>query len=216
VLYPEKELSPCTGTPGDSFAFGADGTLHRAGALAQGLGILGLTIRNNGDAYAVTGDELWLIRAGGERVKLDQNLKGASGVALSPDGLWLFVAQNRSRNGLSYRVKSDGTVDAREPLYDFYVPAWADDSGATGVAMDRDGRAYVGTLAGVQVFDRNGRVVAILPLPGNAAVTSLCFGSKDFDSLYVAGGGRVYRRKLQVRGAPPWDETMKLPPWGAG
>ena len=48
----------------------------------------------------------------------------------SPDGLWLFVTQSQSRAGLSYRVDPDGTLDAREEFYDFYVPGWADDSGA--------------------------------------------------------------------------------------
>jgi gluconolactonase len=213
VFYPEAQPAPCgERSSAQPFVFGADGTLHRADLV----GIRNLTMRNNGDIYAVTGSELWLIRATGEKVKLDQDLKGASGVSLSPDGLWLFVAQSLSRSGLSYRVRLDGTVDAREPLYDFYVPVWADDSGAAGIAMDHDGRAYVATRAGVQVFDRNGRVAAILPLPGNAAATSLCFGGKTFDTLYVAAGGKVYRRKLHVEGAPPWAEPIKLPPWGAG
>jgi sugar lactone lactonase YvrE len=194
------------------FAFGVDGKTHHADVM----GVRNLTIRNNGDVYAVNQSELWLIRGTGEKVKLDQNLKGASGVALSPDGLWLFVTQSLSRSGLSYRVRADGTVDAREPFYDLYVPAWADDSGAAGIAMDRDGRAYVAARAGVQIFDRNGRVAAILPLPGNAAATSLCFGGQNFDSLYVAAGGKVYRRKLHVEGAPPWAAPIKLPPWGAG
>jgi len=211
ISYPDAQPSPCGGTAGaEPFAFGADGTLHRANSVRN------ITIRNNGDAYAVTQSELWLIRATGERVRLDQDLKGASGVALSPDGLWLFVAQSLSRSGLSYRVRPDGTVDAREPFYDFYVPVWADDSGAAGIAMDKDGRAYVATRAGVQIFDRNGRVAAILPLPGNAAATNLCFGGRSFDTLYVAGGGKVYRRKLHVEGAPPWAPPSKLPPWGAG
>ncbi len=89
--------------------------------LGDGLHIRDLTVRHSGDVYAVTGDELWLIRATGEKIRLDEGLKGASGVALSPDGLWLFVAQGLSRNGLSYRVRSDGTVDARAPFYDFVV-----------------------------------------------------------------------------------------------
>jgi gluconolactonase len=221
-----------------AFAFGADGRvyvtraeggiqvmeLHAHGQpkiLGQGLHIGSLTVRNNGDIYVVTrtanlDNELWLIRANGEKVRLDKNLKGASGVALSPDGLWLFVAQALSRTGLSYRVSPDGTVDAREAFYDFYVPAWADDSAAAGIGMDRDGRAYVATRMGVQVFDRNGRVAAVLPLPGNAAGTGLCFGGHDFDTLYVASGGKVYRRKLHVPGAPPWAVPVKLPPWGAG
>ena len=220
-----------------ALAFGADGRLYlvpaeggvkvtgsaadgpamvRATVLGENLPIRNLTVRNNGDIYAVTQSELWLIRAKGEKVRLDEGLKGASGVALSPDGLWLFIAQGSSRTGLSYRVRSDGTLDAREPFYDFYVPAWAEDSGAAGIGMDRDGRAYVATRMGVQVFDRNGRVTAILPLPGNEPATSLCFGGHDFDTLYVAGGGKVYQRKVHIVGAPAWAAPIKLPPWGAG
>jgi gluconolactonase len=184
--------------------------------LGEGLNIRNLTVRNNGDLYAVTGSELWLIRATGEKVRLDQDLKNASAVALTPDGLWLFVAQAGSRTGLSYRVRSDGIVDAKAPFYDFDVPAWSDDSGAAAIGMDRDGRAYVATRMGVQVFDRNGRVAAILPLPGNVVATSLCFGGRNFDTLYVAGGGKVYQRKLRIEGAPPSAAPFELPPWGAG
>jgi sugar lactone lactonase YvrE len=187
-----------------------------ATVLGENLPIRNLTVRNNGDIYAVTQSEVWLIRAKGETVRLDEGLKGASGVAFSPDGLWLFIAQSSSRSGLSYRVRSDGTLDAREPFYDFYVPAWAEDSGAGGIGMDRDGRAYVAMRMGVQVFDRNGRVTAILPLPGNEPAASLCFGGHDFDTLYVAGGGKVYQRKLHIVGAPAWAAPIKLPPWGPG
>ena len=187
-----------------------------ATVLSENLRIQNLTVRNNGDIYALTQSEVWLIPAKGEKVRLDEGLKGASGVALSPDGLWLFIAQSNSRTGLSYRVLSDGTLEAREPFYDFYVPTWAEDSGAGGIGMDRDGRAYVATPMGVQVFDRNGRVTAILPLPGNEPATSLCFGGHDFDTLYVAGGGKVYQRKLHIVAAPAWAAPIKLPPWGAG
>jgi gluconolactonase len=195
----------------DAVAFGADGKRYLASDL--GMKVRNLTVRNNGDIYGVTSDELWLIRSTGEKLKLDEGLKGASGLAVSPDGLWLFVAQSLSRSGLSYRIRSDGTVDAREPFYDFYVPAWADDSGAGAVAMDEDGRAYVATRLGVQVFDRNGRVTAILPLPGNLPATSLCFTG---DLLYVSAGEKLYRRKLNIKGAQPWAAPTKLPPWGAG
>jgi gluconolactonase len=209
------------------FAFGANGLLYRARAeggirvgskpIAAGLRIRNLVVRNNSDIYALTQkNELWLIRAHGGNVRLDQGLKGASGLALSPDGLWLFVSQSLSRAGISYRVQLDGTIDARAPFYDFSVPAWEDDSGAAGIGMDKEGRAYVATRMGVQVFDRNGRVAAILPLPGNVAATGICFGGHDFDTLYVAGGGKVYQHKLHVVGAPPWAAPAKLPPWGAG
>ena len=79
-------------------------------------------------------------------------------------------------------------MDSGEPFYDFYVPGWTDQSGAGQISMDREGRAYVATAMGVQVFDRNGRVTAILPLPGNVAATGICFGGSDFNHLYVAAG----------------------------
>jgi sugar lactone lactonase YvrE len=222
-----------------AFAFGADGTLYKgrlAGGLevtrypgevkavrvlAEDLRIRSFTVTNRGNVYATTEtangvNDLWLIPATGTPVRLDTGLKGSSGVALSPDGLWLFVAQRLSRSGISYSILPNGMLASRAPFYDFYVPASADDSGAMEVAMDRDGRAYAATRMGVQVFDRNGRVTAILPLPGNAPATSLCFGGQDFDTLYVAGGGTIYKRKLRLRGMPPWAAPIKLPRGDAG
>jgi gluconolactonase len=217
-------------------AFAADGALYVARGeggvkitaagqpdriLGDGLNIDALAVRNNGDVYAVTRaanlqNDLWLVRAKGEKIRLAEGLMAASSVALTPDGLWLIVTQSLSRSGLSYRVRLDGTLDAAAPFYDFYVPAFPDYSGANEIGMDRDGRAYVATRMGIQIFDRNGRVAAILPLPGNAPATGVCFGGHDFDTLYVAGGGKVYRRKLHIVGAPPWAVPAKLPTWGAG
>lgn len=234
-----QDTQPCPPSAAhDAFAFGADGKLYLAqarGGIESGTDgtakrgpirtgnftIHSLTVRGNGNIYATTESrngmsELWLIPAQGEPKRLDAALKGDAELAISPDGLWLFVAQSRSRFGISYRILADGSVDAREPFYDFYVPAGADDSGAGEVAMDRDGRAYVATRMGVQVFDRNGRVTAILPLPGGEQIEGVCFGGSHFDTLYVSGEGKVYARRMNVVGAPSWSPPVQLPPWGAG
>lgn len=238
-VTPSTEPNPCE--PVDTsaaFAFGPDGQLYRARAegglqVASGLGggplkvlvpkahIQSFTVRHNGDIYAVTKpidgkSELWLIHAGSNPIRLDGGLENASGIALSPDGLWLMVAQRFSADGMSYRVLSDGKVDARAPFYNFYVRSGEEGAGTSELAMDRDGRAYAATAMGVEVFDRNGRVAAILPLPGNVAASSLCFGGPAFDRLYVAGGGKIYERKLKVAGVPPWAAPVQLPPWNAG
>jgi sugar lactone lactonase YvrE/enterochelin esterase-like enzyme len=236
----DTNTASCTNTDAEAvFAFGSDGTAYRGlpdgglrvsststphvpvVTLASKLHIGAVTVRSNGDIYATTNatdgqGELWLIHATGDPRLLASGLKQASGLAFSPDGLWLFVAQAASRSAISYRVQPDGTVDAGEPFYHFYVPDWADDSGAATVAMDTDGRAFVATRMGVQIFDRNGRSAAILPLPANAPATSLCFGGHDFDTLYVAAGGKVYRRKLAAHGAPPWAAPIQLPTGNAG
>ena len=211
---------------GEGRFYAADGSRHEitaaspgsdgAQVVGQAFDGRGLAVRQNGDIYATSRDGVWLIHKDGSKVLLASSLKEPSGIALSPDGLWLFVAQRASRFGYNYRVKADGTLDAGEPFYDFYVPAWADESDAGSVWMDTSGLAYVATQAGVQVFDRNGRVAAILQLPNHAGAASLCFGGEGFHTLYVSTDGKVYARQLYVTGAPAWRPPSKLPPWGAG
>jgi sugar lactone lactonase YvrE len=185
------------------------------------LAIQQITVRSTGDVYVTAAahdgkSELWTIPAKASARRLDAKLMGGTGLAFAPDGLWLVVAQNASRFAVSYRVLPDGGLDAREPFYELYVGGSADQSGAMQVAMDRNGSAYVGTTMGVQVLDRNGRVTAILPLPGHEPVTGVCFGGPDFSTLFVLSGGKIYKRTMAVPGVAPWAPAVKLPPWGAG
>ncbi len=181
-----------------------------------------LTVDERGDIYATTisgskGGELWLIRPDGASTKLDDGILGASGVALSPDRLWLLVSQEFGHQALNYRVNADGHVDSREPLYELYVPDNAEDSGARGIAVDQNGWAYIATRMGIQVCDRNGRVTIILPLPRNERATAVAFGGSDFRTLYVATeDGKLYKRVLKVAGVPSFAPRIQLPKWGAG
>ena len=59
------------------------------------------------------------------------------------------------------------------------MPDTADDSGADGMRVDRDGRLYVATRMGIQVCDQAGRVNCIIPTP-NGKVANLCFGGQTF------------------------------------
>jgi gluconolactonase len=163
-----------------------------------------------------TSGQVWLSGRDQKRTVIDTGLKGPTGIALSPDGLWLAVAESKTHWGYSYHVQSDGTVRDKQRFYWFHVPDEADDSGAGAWVMDREGRLYAATRLGVQVFDRNGRVRAILPLPGGAA-RDLSFGGENLQYLYVTGvDGKSYRRRLKVPGVPSGMAPFKLPDWGAG
>jgi sugar lactone lactonase YvrE/enterochelin esterase-like enzyme len=214
-------------------AFGPDGRVYVADAakskvlaytaegkssvIATGIRAANLVVNHSGALYATEpafGDgsagKVWLIGPNGKTL-LDDNLNYPSGIALSPDGLWLAVAESRAHWGFSYRVQRDGTVKDKQQFYWFHEPDDAADSGAGAWVMDRAGRLYSATRMGVQVFDRNGRVRAILPVPGGA-VTGLSFGGAAFDTLYVScADHKVYRRTLRVPGAPPWAIPFQLP-----
>ena len=196
-----------------TFAFAADG--HHV--TANGISAAGLTMTSAGNIYATeaAAGKVWLIKPDGTKTLLDEGLKYPTGIAVSPDGLWLAVMESRTHWGYSYRVKPDGTVELKQRFYWFHVPDWADDSGAGGMCMDRDGHPYVATHMGVQVFDRNGRSRAILPLPAGEP-TSVVFGGPRFDTLFVTSGGKLYQRHMKAIGAPAFAAPIKLPPWGGG
>ncbi len=240
-ISPDGTLHPDDPVPKgySAMAFGPDGRAYiadlDAGLIAertadQTVSILARDIRasalvaTHAGALYVTESEsgadrsgkLWLMDPKGRRVQLDSGLNHPSGVALSPDGLWLAVAERKTHWGYSYGIRADGTVQHKQPFYWFHVPDTAEDSGAAGWVTDRDGRLYAATRMGVQVFDRNGRVRAILPVPGGE-VTGVSFGGRSLDTLYVScADGRVYRRKVRTVGALPWSAPIELPDWMAG
>lgn len=230
--------------PGNNgLAFGPDGKLYVAEietakvltigpagkntVIAEGIRGHRLTVTHGGSIYvtetgcskwedsARTG-RVWLLRPNSSKILAADKLHGPAGISLSPDGLWLFVAEADGRHGYSYRVATDGTLSDGAPIYWFHVPGNASDCGALQVSMDTQGWAYTATRMGVQVFDRNGRVTAILPVGQNCQLAGICFGGVDFQTLYVSTGNTIYRRKVGTQGLPPGSTPITLPPWGAG
>jgi sugar lactone lactonase YvrE len=160
--------------------------------------------------------KVWLVKPDGTKSLVDSGLHDPAGIAISPDGLWLAVAEGKTHWGYSYRIQPDGTAGDKQQLYWFHVPDEFDDSGAGPWVTDREGRLYSATRMGVQVFDRNGRSRLILPLPGGR-VTAISFGGSKFDTLFVScADGKIYRRKLKIAGAPSWIAPIELPTWYAG
>jgi gluconolactonase len=135
---------------------------------------------------------------------------------MTPDGLWLSVAESQGHHAYSYQVGPGGELRYGEPFYWFHTPDSANNSGVGQICMDRDGRAYAATRLGVQVLDRNGCVTAILPVREDAQLVGICFGGPDFKSLYVSNGANVYRRAMKAEGIQPFATPIVLPEWEAG
>lgn len=174
-----------------------------------------LVVANNGNTYVTNPSsdanvlsKVWLIRPNGEKVEVDNGLKFANGVTLSPDQTLLYVADTRSHWVYSYSILPDGTLANKQKYYWIHAPDTADDTQADGLKTDRDGRLYVATRMGIQVCDQAGRVNAIIPTP-NGRVSNICFGGENFDIIYATCGDKVYKRKVKVKGANGWDKPNK-------
>ncbi len=108
-------------------------------------------------------------------------------------------------------MQPDGSLKDKQKFYHLHVPDTADDSGADGLRVDRDGRLFVASRMGIQVCDQAGRVNCIIPTP-NGRIANLCFGGPESDTLYAACGDKVYKRKLKCRGANAFQPPHKPAP----
>jgi gluconolactonase len=193
-------------------AYDADG---KATVIAEGIRGNDLVVRHDGGLYVtepvpdgITPSKVWYISPKGEKRVVDSGLRFANGVTLSPDQTLLYVADSRTHWVYSYQIRADGSLAHKQRYYHLHVADTADDSGADGMRVDRDGRLYVATRMGIQVCDQAGRVNCIIPTP-NGRIANLCFGGEEFDTLFATCGDRVYKRKVKVKGANAFEAPHK-------
>lgn len=134
-----------------------------------------------------------------------------NGVELSPDGRTLYVNNTWAQPGenfvYAYDVAEDGSLGNKRPFAMLNLtpevlgaenPADRFDSGADGTAVDTDGRYYVATRSGVQIFAPDGTYVGTIWLPEYPV--SVTFGGADSSVLYMVGGSSVWSIQTKARG----------------
>jgi gluconolactonase len=195
-------------------AYGADE--GNPDVVAEGFRGNDLVVRHDNSIYVTNPDpkepgKVWYISPKGEKKVVDEGLKFPNGVMVSPDQTLLYVADSRTHWVYSYQIQPDGSLAHKQRYYHLHVPDTADDSGADGMCVDRDGRLYVATRMGIQICDQAGRVNCIIPTP-NGRVSNVTFGGSNFDVLYATCGDKVFARKMRVRGANAFEVPIKPAP----
>ncbi len=135
-----------------------------------------------------------------------------SGVALSPDQAMVVVTDAQARHSWSFQIARDGSLINGEPFYRLEMPETGWMSGVQGVAEDSIGQIYFATAVGVQVCEANGRVAQILNPPEHGSISGLAFAGKDLNWLYVAEGGKLFRRPVKVKGITAWTHVKPPKP----
>jgi gluconolactonase len=110
-----------------------------------------------------------------------------NGIALSPNGRILYVANSDERNIRAYDVDRDGEVSGER------VAISKIDGIPDGIRTDEKGNLYV-AAKGVAVYTPEGKLLATIPVaetPSNCA-----FGDADSQTLYITARTSVYRVRL--------------------
>jgi gluconolactonase len=134
-----------------------------------------------------------------------------NGVEISPDGKTLYVNNTWAQPGenfvWAYDVADDGSLsnkrqfgmlDLTPEVLGAANPADRFDSRGDGTAVDTDGRLYVATNTGVQIFLPDGTEVGSIWVPQYPV--SVTFGGANGDVLYMVGESSAWSIQTKVRG----------------
>lgn len=183
--------------------------------LAMGLDAKELTATYNGLIYFTdtAARAVGLLNSQGKVQVLDTGIEFPSSLCLSPDQAWLYVSDMVGQYVWSFQIGPEGVLGHKQRYFHLHMPDDPRGSGADGMAVDKEGRLYVASALGIQVFDPAGRVNSILTKPEPYAWASdVCFGGPQFDRLYLTAGHKLWCRKLHATGFPSFAPPTASPP----
>jgi enterochelin esterase family protein len=114
-------------------------------------------------------------------------------------------------------VEPDGSLSAKAPYMTLRTeldnsdprpaqrdPVFKTASGGDGMTCDLQGRYYVASKVGIQVFDPTGRLCGVVSRPQpQKPLTSCALSGPGLQYLYATQGDKVFRRKVQAAASLP-------------
>jgi gluconolactonase len=115
-----------------------------------------------------------------------------NGLCFSPDETKLYIADSgRPRHIRVFDVSSDSLNGGK-------VFCQIDKGGPDGIRADSVGRIYSSAGDGVHIFSPDGELIGKIFVP--EAPANLCFGGKDFKTLFITARTGLYKIDLAVEG----------------
>jgi sugar lactone lactonase YvrE len=152
---------------------------------------------------------VWFVKDG-KKTLVDSGLKYATGLAYRPDQWLLSVADGHSKWAYSYQLNADGSLTNKERFFWLHVADWQDDAGAESICYASEGQMFVATLSGVQICADDGPTQVILPVPDRSAVTGVCLGGRDQDTLFAFCGEKIWKRKVKTHAMGAFSPFIKV------
>ena len=122
-------------------------------------------------------------------VRIVDDLLQPNGVIGTPDGKTLYITDMQGRKTWSYSINADGTLADKKLFCEM---------GSDGLTIDVNGNLYLAGR-GVTIFNKSGEKIGNISVP-EGWTANICFGGKDFKSLYITASKGLYRIRMKVKG----------------
>jgi gluconolactonase len=152
----------------------------------------------------VVGDRVYRFDPASGRLEVvADGLDKPNGLALAPDERTLYVTDSGANQepGSFYPDRAHHVVAfdvARSSLANQRVFAEVSPGFPDGIKCDADGRVYVSSFSGVQVFAAGGERLGEIELPG---AVNFCFGGTGRNVLFITTDTAVHAAELAAKGA---------------
>jgi gluconolactonase len=174
-----------------------------------------LVVGKTGGVYFTDENGVYYLPPGGRvATRVISEIANPNGVILSPDEKTLYANDKDGPYLLAFDVAAAGTLSNRRNFAKYKSvripgsqdPLLDEDNGADGLTVDNDGRLYVTTNAGVEVFSPNGELLGVIASVWGGESFNLrkpqnvAFGGPDRKTLYIVGAGAVFKVQLLAQG----------------
>ena len=160
-------------------------------------------LRPTPEAPATRNPRVFYITPDGETVPVTDTAGRSNGITLALDGATLLIADSNGHDVLAMDVAPDGSTGNLRQWAGLQDIPEGENSGADGVAVDSEGRLYVTSVTGVQVFDDVGDYLETIAFPQQPS--NVAFGGPDRMTLFATARTGLY--SLRMRTAGPADRA---------
>ena len=162
-----------------------------------------LTVDKKGGVYFTDPNPglVYYVTPGGKTIKVGDGITRPNGLLLDRDEKILLVNDSAGEYLLAFDVQPDGTVRNRRNLATYEGVQRTKEginSSADGLAIDNEGRIYVGLPMGVQVLSPQGQHLGTILV--SKRVQNLAFAGPDKKTLYMVGSGAAFKVQMLAQG----------------
>jgi len=143
----------------------------------------------------------YIAPGGGTVSKVADGIEFPNGVTMSLDQKVLYVNDTGGEYILAFDVQKDGTLRNRRNFgkyEDLTITGGKVGGGGDGFTVDTKGRIYAAAGGSVQVFSPQGQLLG--KIPTSRRPQNLTFAGPDMKTLYVVGGGAVFKVQMVAQG----------------
>jgi gluconolactonase len=126
------------------------------------------------------------------KISLIRKMVRPNGIALTPDGKILYIADTVEKKIIAYDLDGKG-IPSHERIFVSGI-----DGGPDGLRVATNGNVYI-ACRGVAIYSPEGKFIKMIVFPETPA--NLTFGDPDLHTIYVTARTSIYRVRVADQGA---------------